>query len=1303
MSRISIISKDGLSVRYSGEPTYTGEYLNTGVLEFGSISSPYPISWEVGDYVDYHRTGLRYKLYSIPEPTKQARKGEYGGAFVYDNVRFYDATRELYISPFRDLVPNDNRIHFSTRPDVSTYEDVYGIARRIQACMDEMYPGSWVISVLQTENESLASQFLETKEFSLSNGNCLDALSSIFDLWKGIGWTYSVNGSGKNQIIIGGANERTEANTTKSFAYGKGKGLKSIKKGVANEEEFATRLYVYGSERNLPARYYNQQPIKDAESVDIVNLMIPISEWGKSEGLPDARKAYIEADASIIEKYGLIPRSVYFNGGENEDIYPSIVGLTESMVRSAMIDAGDSSSSYLPDDTDIRIDKVLDVMFTDDLGGREDIKANPDFEMWLAGIGFDLVEQGKLTSEGRAVISMKSGACAGRDFVVKRNRFVKANQELVIERVWDETLQMGFPNRYYPIERGDEFVLLDIPMPDYYVTLAQERLLEAGRKMLADYTRVSAFYEPSIDSIVVNENGILLREGTYMQVYDEDIVDTDNNVDYVLINGITIDESGPLPTYSIQLSEQKRAAGGFSALEDMVEDVRGESKEDAKRIKKYTDRRFASLQESLSMLQEAFDGFSAGIDPVTVQTMTLVAGDQRSQFRFTKSRQSLDPVPCPIYYDSATRMMMADAAALVHFTLGIDSLTAPNVRVAGDYMSWNLKAGHSAALDDGSKSYYVCVKAQKQGIDAELYLTETPVALEDDEFYYLYVGILNSESGGSRDFATIYGFTEVAPGRIVTNVIRSADGTCVFDLENNTITGPMKFLPGTSGIENIEGIAEVIENSVGDLEFGKYNLIRNSGFTGDFVTESLGGSEILDENKQLFSDPLRHWTSSNAMVQDSEVSESGKECVLTAGLLIQTIQNRLISGEKYVFSFRAKGESLTYSVGGVQKTITLTDKWTRYVEKFTAVSPSQEFAIHGATCVICEVQLERGTVVSAWGQNIKDNQSELAKYQSLDYLQQAIKNGNTDIMGGLILSNLIMLGNPGKSDNTAGISGIRNDDNDVAFWGGGTFSQAIATVMKYLEDPTYQPTDAEVANMAKFVITHGGRAILNDIILRGIMYAKGGKIGNLEITENGLTIDTHLDGSMRLDEWGLSLVNEILAKGSLGSAKVGNCGMSVIEAVIGHDGYICFNTDDGKEAAIFAKAIGNTHAFYCPSGQFAGLRTKTRVVTSDTHLRVSDYNVLVNKTSGKVTLTMPDVSTYEWPVDPAEIDGQEIIVETRGADITLVSNGANMYSHKDNNSTLQSELNVTARGVFRMKYYHEAGMWTFAWIDRYTD
>lgn len=38
----------------------------------------------------------------------------------------------------------------------------------------------------------------------------------------------------------------------------------------------------------------------------------------------------------------------------------------------------------------------------------------------------------------------------------------------------------------------------------------------------------------------------------------------------------------------------------------------------------------------------------------------------------------------------------------------------------------------------------------------------------------------------------------------------------------------------------------------------------------------------------------------------------------------------------------------------------------------------------------------------------------------------------------------------------------------------------------------YQPTDEELLNMAKVVITHGGRAILNDVIVRGYIYALGG-------------------------------------------------------------------------------------------------------------------------------------------------------------------------------------------------------------------
>lgn len=320
----------------------------------------------------------------------------------------------------------------------------------------------------------------------------------------------------------------------------------------------------------------------------------------------------------------------------------------------------------------------------------------------------------------------------------------------------------------------------------------------------------------------------------------------------------------------------------------------------------------------------------------------------------------------------------------------------------------------------------------------------------------------------------------------------------------NIFTGRVHMELGSTISEDIIGnLNETISNAIGGLELGKYNLLRNSGFTGDFVTESLDNGSLLDEDSKMFSDPLRHWNATNAVVQDSEVGQSGKEIVLTNGTLSQELHDKIIYGENYVLSFRGKGSSFDYSIGGISGTVALDNQWTKVVHKFTATSDASTFVISNANATICDLQLERGTVQSSWGYSMWDNQSELAKYQSMQYLEAAMRNGSTDVLGGLILTNLILLGNHEVSDNNAGISGIRNDDNDVAFWGGGTYAQAIDTVMKYAEDPTYKPTMEELASMAKAVITHGGRAILNDVIVRGTVYAKDGEFTGTVYAKDG--------------------------------------------------------------------------------------------------------------------------------------------------------------------------------------------------------
>ncbi|MCQ2141678.1 MAG: hypothetical protein MJY83_04970 [Bacteroidales bacterium] len=350
MAKFDIISADGQSVRYSGTPKYHGSYMNVSYLEFGQICSPEPIDWDVEDYVLYSRTGLNYKLYFIPQAKKQSRRGTYGAAFVYAGVQLYAETKDLELAPFRDLVEGDNRIHFTTQSAISTYEDVDGIMRRIQASLDDIYPGKWRLEIMNISDPAKLEEMRTPLEFSVSGVSCLEALNKIYELW-GIGWSHSTGyrGGVKYDIItLGIGAERHAADTTNEFRYGYGQSLRSIRRSMANKDDFATRLYVYGGMRNMLPDYYRNKGIYHADSVVIDNLMIPIKRWGKTSRLPDPAKAYVE-NKDAVGRYGLIPKVIYLDGeGDGEAIYPTIRNVTIGDIRRIILNSEDYSQYYYP-------------------------------------------------------------------------------------------------------------------------------------------------------------------------------------------------------------------------------------------------------------------------------------------------------------------------------------------------------------------------------------------------------------------------------------------------------------------------------------------------------------------------------------------------------------------------------------------------------------------------------------------------------------------------------------------------------------------------------------------------------------------------------------------------------------------------------------------------------------------------------------------------------------------------------------------------------------------------------------------
>lgn len=486
--------------------------------------------------------------------------------------------------------------------------------------------------------------------------------------------------------------------------------------------------------------------------------------------------------------------------------------------------------------------------------------------------------------------------------------------------------------------------------------------------------------------------------------------------------------------------------------------------------------------------------------------------------------------------------------------------------------------------------------------------------------------------------------------------------------DENIFTGKVHMQMGSDGLENING----------GLNIGGQNLLRNSGFTGDYLSEPLADREVMEASKKLFSDPLDHWKDDDTedgvdmeswgaeVIELVGVSTSGygaslndvtnEDGTTTSARLYQNLYYDLIGGETYVLSFKAMGSAVTCIVGDYTEVVSLTDEWAKYTIKATPSVSSKVFSIVGTGVTLCEIQLERGTMATSWGMSPLDNSSDRTYYESIKYLSQsmveeAITEGATDVLGGVVLTNHIKVGNYANKTmikETGGVSGTYTDDDSVAFWGGGDFASAMEAVSKFKDNPTYQPTEEELASMANFVVTHGGRAILNDIILRGYVYAEGGefngiikanggKIGSLYIIVNpqtgGTTVYSNDDCHYGRKDTTSFSDESFLAHSSWNNTE-GTCmlGYETKMYGVGFRSYRALKNafleeDEGEVADIVIEHDqnqfdGTETIFKSNSGVFEGLRPSVRITTASyIPLDEFDHTVIIkNSTTATVVL-----------------------------------------------------------------------------------
>ena len=541
---------DVRKVQYSG--TFMGEcFVNT------TLYSDTPIDFEIGDYLLY-----RNEYFSInydPSVLKKSGLKKNGEAYTYDGVKFNSNSDELTRCDFLDYVLHDNGVHFSSLPNFSFYaSSIQDLADRIQANLDRIYKGEekWTV-IVHPEFVDTTNVNIEASKIKV--WGALDFIKSKFKA------NFIIRG---RNIIIGTAGIAIE----NVFQYGKDKGLFEIQRVAESNQQIITRLRVYGSTRNLPARYYNKLSDSTLENflpnnMAVQNLMLPDFPYKTLD-------AYI--DSPNISALGIREDSVYFDGSDESmpEIFPSMEGMTAQQLIDAgiscSIDTGDNGNldEVHSDSTNKDGSAITDDGAWSELKEGADI---PQFLITLKDICFDINKY--LTGES-ATISMKSGMCGGRDFEI--TKCVKSGNKYVLtcNRVYDDGLKLYFPYKSYNIKAGDKFVLLNIDMPEVYITAAAQRLLKAGKDFLAKNDYVRYTYEVKIDEIYMARHPKLyelLKEGDLMLFTESDF-----HIDgSIIIDSLRITEGeGIIPTYEVTLANEK-SVGTIEKLQNAIDSIGG--------------------------------------------------------------------------------------------------------------------------------------------------------------------------------------------------------------------------------------------------------------------------------------------------------------------------------------------------------------------------------------------------------------------------------------------------------------------------------------------------------------------------------------------------------------------------------------------------------------------------------------------------------------------------------------------------------------------------------------------------------
>lgn len=667
------------------------------------------------------------------------------------------------------------------------------------------------------------------------------------------------------------------------LAYGKGNGFEpGVGRTTQSDELPIKRLYVQGGDRNIDRSKYGS-----------AELLLPKSQTLVYEG----RTYQSDAEGYSIERIDKVSDAVKEDSLDCSEIYPSRVG-TVSAVE--CIDAGKNFYDIIDNS----------------------IPAELNFN--------DYVIEGET-----ATIIFQKGMLAGDD---KQFEFKYNHSERRFELVPQEIDGVTMPNETFSPAVGDTYAIFGIMLPDSYICnntdktgASWDMFREAARKLYENEDPKFTF-TGTLQGLWAKKNwlrvGGRLKVGGYVLFTDEQFAP----------DGIPIRITGIkefLTSPYAPVLEISNSVSGKSVSSQLREIGQNEVATDnsIRNAVSYTKRRFRDVRETMAMLEDSMlDNFTNSINPLTVQTMMMLVGDESLQFRFVASKTDLTAVGDGITYDNTAKQLHIPHGFIQHMTLGIGTISSSHAD--SEYKVWEMNEYLSPYLDNGAKKYYLYAKVSRTDttVKGDFLLSDRAIKMTDVAgYYHLLVGILNSEYDGERSYVSLYGFSEILPGRITTDKIVSSDGKTYFDLLLGEIGGNIKFIASDGSLKDVadlertdlDYLKEAFKDATTEIDGG----VALSGFVGvrdalkNVIAALCGYNPTSEDDYPLIFAGAQQgnveyygWASNSYthIYTQSATPSNGDNCFDNKGSVVGTVTN--IVGAQ-IFALSTTGETYQRNTG----------------------------------------------------------------------------------------------------------------------------------------------------------------------------------------------------------------------------------------------------------------------------------------------------------------------------------------------------------------------------------------------------